>query len=416
MTASMVALLDHVTKEYRLHQERSNVRSLIPGRRGELEGGTLFRALDEVSFGVAAGEAIGIIGHNGAGKSTVLKLLAGIMEPSAGRVSTTGRTASLIELGVGFDPDLTGRENISFAGDLMGLSRAEIRRQFDYIVDFSEMEHFLDMPVKRYSTGMSARLGFSVATAVQTELLIIDEVLSVGDHAFQKKSLERIRDLHTEGAALVLVSHNLWMVSALCQRLILFEHGRIVIDGPAEDVISTYIGPDLVSELDPEVGATFHDYIVTEQGRQAVTIDAIEAEPRCIRPGEPVTVRARITVHRPVDGIVVMSLYTSERAVFAERDPGPVDFLQSPGTWTVEARVASVPLAMGRFQFRFAVLPEDDPHHSQEFPTAFAVASTDVAIDGGVTARPGIKLDTTWVTETTPLLKSGRGGPESEPT
>lgn len=402
MSAKLVAGLDHVVKEYRLEHERSNLRNLIPGERGVMHGEMLFRALDDVSFHVGEGEAVGIVGANGAGKSTALKLLARVLEPSAGRVWTRGRVASLIELGVGFDPDLSGRENILFAGQMLGLSRKEIRDHFDSIVDFSGMEHFLEMPLKRYSTGMAARLGFSIASAVQPDLLVVDEVLSVGDYEFQRKSLERVRDLHREGAALLLVSHSLWMMHALCDRLLLLHEGRLVADGPAADVLAQYLGPDILAgeEVDPDFEVpTYVDYTVPSVLRHKVTIDRIEASPRTIKPGGPIAIRARVTVREPIDGLLVMSIYTAERAVFAEREAGPATFLRTPGTWTVEAQVASVPLNTGTYIMRFAVLPSDDRHFHQEFPAALAIGSAEFTIDGGMTARPGIVVSTNWSVE-----------------
>jgi len=391
-----VAELEHVTKEYRLVQERANLRSLIPGRLGEVGEAQTFRALDDVTFTLDHGEALGLIGHNGAGKSTILKILAEIVEPTRGRVEVDGAVASLIELGVGFDPELTGRENVHFAGDLMGLTRSELRRKYDDIVQFAGVEEFLDMPVKRYSTGMRARLGFAVATSIDADVLLVDEVLSVGDYEFQRRSLERIREMHAKGSALVIVSHNLWTMNSLCDRLILLDHGRMVFDGEPSEAISKYVGEEAVTRMDPEVGATFEDFRVPPSLKEKVRIDSIQITPDVIRSGDPVTVRAVITVLEPSDGVVVMSLFTSERAVFAERELGPSDFLARAGTWVVNAEVPAVPLATGRFQFRIAVLPEDDRHFDQEFPAALAVATTEFKIDGDVLARPGLKLQTRW--------------------
>lgn len=409
MSAEIAARLDQVTKEFRLGQERSNLRSLIPGRRGETAHSAMFRAVDDVSFVVCAGESVGLIGQNGAGKSTILKLLSGILEPTSGVVETRGRRASIIELGVGFDPELTGRENIGFAADMIGLSRREVTSRLDWIVDFSGIEEFLDMPVKRYSTGMAARLGFSIATAVTPGLLIVDEVLSVGDYSFQQKSFERIRELHREGAALILVSHSLWMMNALCDRLLLLEHGSVVVDGSPSEVVGTYLGPDAVAEEDPEVGAQFLEYRVPAELRGAVRIDSIEALPQIIKPNESVTIRATVTVTRPTAGMLVMSIFTAERAVFAEREAGPSHFLGQPGQWVVEARIPAVPLGTGRFQARFAVLPEDDRHHEQTFPAALSVRTTGFEIDGGISARPGLKLAMDWTTD------QKRGGPGAPP-
>ncbi len=397
MSTRPLAIVEHVSKDYRIGQERTNARALIPGRRGEATEST-FRALDDVSFVLGHGETLGIIGHNGAGKSTILRVLAGIVEPSDGRVAVDGRVASLIELGVGFDPELTGHENIFFAGDIIGLTRAEIRRRFDEIVDFSGVGEFLDMPVKRYSTGMRARLGFAVATSGEADLLLVDEVLSVGDYEFQRRSMERIREMHRGGASLILVSHNLWQMNSMCERAILLDHGRVVLDGTPSEAIAAYLPEEPLTRLDPEleIGLVFENFQVPVGAEGRAKIDSVQAIPSVIHSSDPLTIRAMITVNEPCEGAVVMSVFTAERAVFAERELAPSGFLSTPGTWTVEAHIPSVPFSPGRFQFRVAVLPEDDRHFDQEFPAALSLAIAEVQIDGDLTARPGVKLRTEW--------------------
>jgi len=187
--------------------------------------------LDGVSAGVAAGEAIGLVGRNGAGKSTLLKILSRITDPTEGRITLRGRVASLLEVGTGFHPELTGRENIFLNGAILGMSRAEIRRKFDEIVAFSEVEKFLDTPVKRYSSGMSVRLAFAVAAHLEPEILLVDEVLAVGDASFQRKSLGKMNEVAKEGRTVVFVSHNLAIIQALCTRGILLERGEVVRAG-----------------------------------------------------------------------------------------------------------------------------------------------------------------------------------------
>ncbi len=200
-------------------------------------------ALKDVSFDVRQGEVVGIIGRNGAGKSTLLKILSRITEPTSGRFGLRGRVASLLEVGTGFHPELTGRENVFLSGSLLGMSRAEISRRFDEIVAFAEIETFLDTPVKRYSSGMYVRLGFAVAAHLQPEILIVDEVLAVGDSAFQEKCLSQMRSAARSGRTVLLVSHNEGTVEALCQRCILLRGGELIADGPPADVIPTYLQP-----------------------------------------------------------------------------------------------------------------------------------------------------------------------------
>lgn len=199
-------------------------------------------ALRDVSFSVAPGEVVGIIGHNGAGKSTLLKVLSRITEPTEGRIELNGRVASLLEVGTGFHPELTGRENIYMNGAILGMSRAEINDKFDEIVDFSEVGEFLDTPVKHYSSGMYVRLAFAVAAHLEPEILIVDEVLAVGDLAFQQKCLGKMQDVASgQGRTVLFVSHNMAAVKSLCSRAVLLDHGQVVVDGDADSVVTQYI-------------------------------------------------------------------------------------------------------------------------------------------------------------------------------
>ena len=201
-----------------------------------------FWALNDINFEVKQGERIGIIGRNGAGKSTLLKILSRITEPTNGRISINGRVASLLEVGTGFHPELTGRENIYLNGAILGMHRSEIKRKFDEIVDFSEVEKFLDTPVKRYSSGMYVRLAFAVAAYLESENLVVDEVLAVGDAQFQKKCLGKMEDLSREGGRTVLfVGHNMQAISTLCNRIILLDQGSIIQDSEAAKVIQNYL-------------------------------------------------------------------------------------------------------------------------------------------------------------------------------
>ena len=206
-----------------------------PNRRAE------FWALREANFNVHPGEVVGIIGRNGAGKSTLLKILARIVAPTTGRAVLQGRVGCLLEVGTGFHPDLSGRENIYLSGALLGMRRAEIHRVFDDIVAFAEIERFLDTPVKRYSSGMYVRLGFAVAAHLEPEILIVDEVLAVGDLAFQRKSLARMREVARNGRTVLFVSHSMSAISTLTHRALLLEQGRIVADGPTAEVVSRYL-------------------------------------------------------------------------------------------------------------------------------------------------------------------------------
>jgi lipopolysaccharide transport system ATP-binding protein len=201
-----------------------------------------FWALKDVSLDVERGEIIGVIGHNGAGKSTLLKILSRISEPTEGRVEVRGRVGSLLEVGTGFHPELTGRENIYLNGAILGMKRAEIARKFDEMVAFAEVERFIDTPVKHFSSGMYLRLAFSVAAHLEPEVLLVDEVLAVGDAAFQKKCLGKMGDVAREGRTILFVSHNLPAIEKLCQRAVIISAGRIVKEGDPVDCIATYLG------------------------------------------------------------------------------------------------------------------------------------------------------------------------------
>ena len=232
----------HLSVLLLLHRERTkSIREytirVLKGRRIQRDQ---FWPIREVSFAAHAGERLGIIGPNGAGKSTLLKVIAGIIPPSVGRVVVRGRIAPLIELGAGFDQYLTGRENVFLYGSLLGFPQKELERRFDRIVKFAEMEEFIDVPLMNYSVGMSARLGFAIATDVEPNLLLIDEVFSVGDAAFEKKCEARMEHFKEKGVTILLVSHNLDLIRTTCPRTLFLHQGRIVAIGPTDDVIAEY--------------------------------------------------------------------------------------------------------------------------------------------------------------------------------
>ncbi len=203
--------------------------------------GEIIQAVDNVSFSVKQGDALGIIGRNGAGKSTLLKILSRVTAPTSGVVKAKGRIASLLEVGTGFHPELTGRENIYLNGAILGMSRAEVNRKFDEIVDFSGVEKFIDTPVKRYSSGMYVRLAFAVAAHLEPEILVVDEVLAVGDAEFQKKCLGKMSDVAGEGRTVLFVSHNMAAINRLCTRALLFDNGTLIMDGAANAVTAQYL-------------------------------------------------------------------------------------------------------------------------------------------------------------------------------
>jgi lipopolysaccharide transport system ATP-binding protein len=229
------------------HISHSLLRRTRGNRQDETEE---FWALKDISFQIRPGERIGLLGRNGAGKSTLLKILSRTLEPSTGRIRIRGRIASLLEVGTGFHPELTGRENIYFNGAMLGMSKAEIGRKFDEIVDFAEVEQFLDTPVKHYSSGMYVRLGFAVAAHIDPEILIVDEVLAVGDARFQKKSIGKMHEIGQEGRTLLFVSHNINSIMQLTQRALLLEQGKIICDTETPNAVTQYLTAGATDQQD----------------------------------------------------------------------------------------------------------------------------------------------------------------------
>jgi lipopolysaccharide transport system ATP-binding protein len=289
-------LFDRVWKKFRRGERHDSLRDAIAGAlsrpfRRRRDGMALeaeeFWALRDVSFAVQPGEAVGVIGPNGAGKSTALKLLSKILKPTTGVARTRGRVGALIEISAGFHPDLTGRENVYLQGAILGMSRAEVTRKFDAIVDFSGIRDFIDTPIKRYSSGMNARLGFAVAAHVDPDVLLIDEVLAVGDFAFQQKCYERLGEFRRSGAAIVFVSHNMQAIVSLCDKAVLLRPGRSAIVGPVGEVAAIYSSPD-GQAVDPRVAIS--SVKLVERG----TFTPVRT---AVAPGTPLTLEAAIAIN-----------------------------------------------------------------------------------------------------------------------
>ena len=272
-----------VTKLYRRWGRKRSIgtfkSALLSGRAGRaLAPDEAIPALTDVSFAIAPGETVGVVGPNGSGKSTLLKLLAGILRPTAGSVSVRGRLAALLELGAGFHPEISGRENIEINGLLLGLSRKEIARRFDEIVRFAELEEFLDAPVKTYSSGMAVRLGFSIAAHCDPDVLLVDEVLAVGDEAFSRRSLEKFAEFERAGKTLLFVSHDLGLIAERCHRAIWLDRGRVAADGPAGETVTLY--RERVAEREAERRAQPAPAApagrATRVGSGAATVEAVQ--------------------------------------------------------------------------------------------------------------------------------------------
>lgn len=290
--------------------------------------------LDDVNFDIKRGEVVGIIGRNGAGKSTLLKILTRITELSRGRIEINGRVASLLEVGTGFHPELTGRENIFLNGSILGMSRAEIKKKFDTIVDFSGVEKFLDTPVKRYSSGMYVRLAFAVASHLDPEILLIDEVLAVGDMEFQKKCLGRMNEVARDGRTVLFVSHSLPMVSSLCSSCILLDSGRVISQGPASDVVLRYqTGTDVNSsriDFKNKKSPPGDDHVTLNsawienaKGDQSLEFSIFE----------PVRVCMNFVVHKPLAKSPQPNIHVTDSS-------GGYVFVASPHQWSDQTAIA----------------------------------------------------------------------------
>ena len=311
-------------------------------------------ALRDVSFTVNPGEVLGIVGRNGAGKSTLLKILSRITEPTTGRAELYGRAGSLLEVGTGFHPELSGRENIYLNGAILGMTRPEIQRKFDEIVTFAELEKFLDTPVKRYSSGMYMRLAFAVAAYLDPEILVVDEVLAVGDAAFQKKCLGRMRDISSEGRTVLFVSHNMAAIRSLCARGILLAGGRKIFDGTAGECVDRYLAEvthDAVNEVD------------LSSVRRAKAVDttlklnklrlASRDNRRLVRCGDPIEVELMFSVSDPLDEVLLgVKILSAENVDIMEcrssHSYGVIPRLE-PGDYTIKCRIDQNILSPGLY-------------------------------------------------------------------
>jgi ABC-type polysaccharide/polyol phosphate transport system ATPase subunit len=350
-----VISVEGVSKRFRLYHERNQSLKSALMRRGRVRYDE-FWALKEVSFEVRPGMTFGLVGHNGSGKSTMLKCIARILRPEKGKISVDGRMSALLELGAGFHPELSGRENVYLNGSILGMSKRQLEQKFDEIVGFAGLERFIDMPVKNYSSGMYVRLGFSIAINVDPDILLVDEVLAVGDEEFQRKCLERVADLREAGKTIVVVTHALGTVRNLCDEAIWLENGVVREIGPGGDIADAYLGQVHVDREEDESG---HG---TRWGSGDVRIVRVDlhgpnGQPtEQIRTGDEVTFRlhyeAARSVERPVFGLGVFTLEgvqvsgpnTREAGVWVEHVDGAgvvelhIDrLLLLPGSYVVSA-------------------------------------------------------------------------------
>ena len=365
---------ENVSKRFVINRERQDT---IQGRFARIlrrqPRGEEFWALRDVSFRVARGESLGLVGHNGAGKSTALKLMTRILEPSSGRVRLNGRVAALLELGSGFHPELSGRENVFLNGSLLGFSRREMRAKLPEIVDFSEIGDFIDTEVKHYSSGMYTRLAFAVATAVDPDILITDEVLAVGDEAFQRKCMDRIYRFRQLGKTIIFVSHALDTVRALCDQAVWLDHGAPRAAGPAGTVIDAYLADVNRREQAQALGqsAVAEEGVGNRHGTREVEITRVELldaeghERLVFQTHAPLTLRMHYFAHQPVARPVFGMAIHHENGVWIY---GPnthfdhVEIARIEGEGYVDFNIPALPLLAGRYLLSAAVHDQSELH------------------------------------------------------
>jgi lipopolysaccharide transport system ATP-binding protein len=361
--SSIAITADRISKVYRLGESLrgyqtlrealatglSSIRRSRAGRRRAV-GRDEIAALKDISFGIGVGEVVGIIGRNGAGKTTILKILSRITKPTSGSAEVRGRVGSLLEVGMGFHPELTGRENTYLSGAILGMRKSDIERRFDEIVAFADVEDFLDTPIKRYSSGMKVRLAFAVAAHLDPEILIVDEVLAVGDVAFQKKCLGKMGEVTAEGRTVLFVSHNMAIIQGLCRRGILLERGSIVADASMEDVVRTYLGG-----LEANVSENLLER-TDRGGRQHVKLARVEItgkdEERLLVTGSPAQFRFEATrvVSRMACTFTIYNHIGQPVTTLTSRVPTAADQTAPGGTLVFECLVDELPLVPGRYR------------------------------------------------------------------
>lgn len=385
----------NVSKKYILHREKPTLLKDLFLRPFKRHGTTEeFWALKNINFEIKKGETVGIIGENGAGKSTMLKILTGVTRPTSGTVKVNGRVGALLELGAGFHPDLTGRENVYLNGSILGLSKKDIDRKFDGIVDFSGIEEFIDTPVRTYSSGMFVRLGFSVAVHMEPEILIIDEVLAVGDAAFRKRCLEQIDIFIKGGKTVIIVTHSIQEIQRIVRRVLLFQHGVIQADGPLDKVAAHYISPLSAKQLKIENAKSLIEIVNVElcdgDGKPQLhfqTHDELQVHIRFIAYQRLLNPIFRVQIYRS-DGLFCHGMNTGRH----DLDVGEIY-----GDGIIILRYKDLGLLSGNYSFHIAVFS----NQHDDLPIHQVIDSREIYVEskkvdgGGVLAMP-----TQWIIET----------------
>ncbi len=348
----------------------------------------VFNALDNVSFDVTPGETIGILGHNGSGKSTMLKCIAGTLRPNEGSVMVRGRLSALLELGAGFHPDLTGRENVYLNGSILGFSRQRIDEIFDDVVEFSELHDFIDSQVKHYSSGMYARLGFAVAVNLEPDVLLVDEVLSVGDEAFQLKCMQRVRGFQEEGRTILLVTHSPEQVRQVCSKAVVLDHGRVLHVGDVGEAVTIYrrslASKGIEVEPDPEEGGTEPAQAIPTSDQVVLTRTWVEPPldgRDAFRPGDQLHLKLGYKSSGPVEGIRGRVLIHSHDGILlvnaSTHDVQGRDITHAGGDGVIDFVIDDLPLMDGRYLVTFILQDHSETfeYGRSEEPTTFDINS-----------------------------------------
>jgi len=380
-----------VWKNFRLYHERNRYikAAVLRGRRARYEE---FWALQDVSLEVPHGATVGVIGSNGSGKSTLLKCLTGIYTPERGSITIDGNVAALLELGAGFHAELSGRENIYLNGSILGMSKKEIDTKFDSIVEFAGLEQFIDTPVKNFSSGMVVRLGFSIATHVEPEVLLIDEILAVGDQAFQRKSTEKIEQFRREGRTILVVSHSLGLVQQLCNTVVWLEKGRVKMVGDANDVIASYTGNTYGNFAQVDAGSKTRWGTSDAQVTQVALVDAGEQPLDTIASGGELRVAIELNSHVRLESPVVhvkLETMTGELVWATSTQRGTATLRVLDGPARALLHVPNVPLAEGTYYVSVVITDATggtEYDHCQHW--AKLHVSGGQANDGGIVSMP----------------------------
>jgi ABC-type polysaccharide/polyol phosphate transport system ATPase subunit len=388
---------DRVSRRFKVYpREARRLKDLVVAR-GRTRGHDVV-ALRDVSFLVEPGSAVGLVGRNGSGKTTLLRLMSGIIKPSAGRVEVGGRVGSLLELGAGFHPDLTGRENVFLNGSIYGLKRAYIREQLDEIVAFAGLEEFIDLPVRTYSSGMYMRLGFAIASHIDADVLLLDEVFAVGDEQFQRKCFGKIFEFKQRGGTIVFVSHDAAAVERLCDRSILLRGGRVDFDGPTHDAIVRYRRL-LAGERDPEERAAgLNEWGSGEARIEEVALLGADGESRTqFLAGEPLTLRVRVVGERVLSAPRLSYEFRDSSGLLiagAGQSTAELGWDDDTTELVVRFDVDELPLADGRFHLRLGLSDESggELYHWLDDAVTFVVVPS-----GG--ERGAVRLEGRWARE-----------------